>query len=73
MDTSELYTFLEERYARYCTPSFIETDPIQIPHLFTQKEDIETAGFLAASIAWGQRKAIVANAKRLMNLMDNKP
>jgi uncharacterized protein (TIGR02757 family) len=73
MDSLELYTFLEECYARYCTPAFIETDPVQIPHCFTRKEDIEIAGFLAASIAWGQRKAIVANAKRLMNLMDNEP
>jgi len=68
-----LYSFLEEKYHRYCTLEFIETDPIQIPHLFKRKEDVEIAGFLAASIAWGQRKTIIANAKRLMNLMDDAP
>ena len=69
----ELNSFLEERYLRYCTPEFIETDPVQIPHLFTRKEDIEIAGFMAASIAWGQRKAIIANAKRLMDMMNHAP
>ena len=68
-----LHSFLEERYARYCTPVFIETDPVQIPHLFQRKEDIEIAGFLAATLAWGQRKAIIAGAKRLLSLMDNAP
>lgn len=52
---------------------FIEKDPIQIPHRFTRKEDIEIAGFLAASIAWGQRKSIIKNANTLMDLMDNAP
>ena len=68
-----IHSFLEENYARYCTPEFIETDPVQIPHLFTRKEDIEIAGFMAATIAWGQRKTIITNAKRLMNTMDNSP
>ena len=68
-----IQSFLDERYVRYCTPAFIETDPVQIPHLFERKEDIEIAGFLAAAIAWGQRKAIIAGAKRLMGLMNNEP
>jgi uncharacterized protein (TIGR02757 family) len=66
-------TLLEKRYKLYCSPEFIETDPIQIPHRYTHKRDIEIAGFLAATIAWGQRKSIIANAKRLMSLMDNTP
>lgn len=73
MSFSELHDFLEDRFRRYRTPEFIETDPIRIPHLFSRKEDIEIAGFLAASIAWGQRKSIIADAKRLMMLMDNAP
>jgi len=73
MNDFDLYSFLEEHYARYCTPVFIDTDPVQIPHSFTRKEDIEISGFMAATIAWGQRKAIVTNAKRLMNIMDNAP
>ena len=70
---SDLKSFLDQQYKLYCTPSFIESDPVQIPHLFKRKEDIEIAGFLAATIAWGQRKAIIAGAKRLMNMMEHAP
>ena len=69
----ELRDFLEERYKKYCTSEFIETDPVQIPHLFKNKEDIEIAGFMSSAVAWGQRKAIIAGAKRLICLMDNAP
>jgi uncharacterized protein (TIGR02757 family) len=69
----ELKDFLNEKYELYNNPNFIETDPISIPHRFTQKEDIEIAGFLAATIAWGQRITIINNATRLMKLMGNSP
>ncbi len=65
--------FLEEKAHRYNRPEFIEDDPVQVPHLFTQTENIEIAGFLTASIAWGQRKTIIKNARHLMSLMDNDP
>lgn len=70
---SEIYQLLEEKYFQYNQTSFIESDPISIPHLFSAKEDIEIAGFLAATIAWGQRKTIVANARKMMQLMDDAP
>jgi len=64
---------LEEKYLQYNAADFIENDPIGIPHLFSKKEDIEIAGFLAATIAWGNRKSIIKNASNLMNLMDDAP
>jgi uncharacterized protein (TIGR02757 family) len=73
MTRTELKEFLDEKAAFYNRVSFIETDPIQIPHLFTKKEDIEIAGFLTATIAWGNRKSIIKNATRLMELMDHSP
>lgn len=73
LSTSELKNFLEEKYDQYNRPEFIETDPISIPHLFSKKEDIEISGFLAATIAWGNRKMIVRNAGRLVELMDYSP
>ncbi|CAM3556228.1 hypothetical protein FSS13T_07470 [Flavobacterium saliperosum S13] len=73
MNQNELKSFLDEKVELYNRPDFIESDPIQIPHLFTQKEDIEIAGFLAATIAWGNRKMIINNAKKMMNLMGNAP
>lgn len=69
----DLQEFLDEKVVKYQTPEFIETDPIQIPHLFDLKEDIEIAGFLTATIAWGNRKSILKNAENLMELMDRSP
>ncbi len=69
----ELKEFLDEKAAFYEQPKFIETDPIQIPHLYTKKEDIEISGFLTATISWGNRKSILTNAHKLMALLDNNP
>ena len=73
MDSAQLFDFLETYSLKYNRPEFIENDPIQIPHQFTQKEDIEIAGFLAASIAWGQRPVIIRNANSLLERMDYAP
>lgn len=73
MNHTKLKSFLDEKVELYNRPDFIESDPIQIPHLFTQKRDIEIAGFLAATIAWGNRKMIINNAKKMMDLMGNAP
>ncbi|MFT6638201.1 MAG: hypothetical protein ACJAYP_000770 [Flavobacterium sp.] len=73
MTQLELKDFLDEKVILYNNPKFIESDPIQIPHSFTLKEDIEIAGFLSATIAWGNRKMIINNAKRLMEIMGNSP
>jgi len=70
---SEIKALLDDRSKRYNNTDFIETDPIQIPHYFNRKEDIEIAGFLSATIAWGQRKSIIKNSFRLMEMMDNSP
>ncbi|MDU8887292.1 TIGR02757 family protein [Yeosuana sp. MJ-SS3] len=70
---AELKDFLDTKVVQYNNPKFIESDPIQIPHLFSKKEDIEIAGFLTATIAWGNRKSIINNAKRMMLLLDNSP
>ena len=73
MNHLELKEFLEEKVALYNHPHFIESDPIQIPHRFSLKEDIEIAGFLSATIAWGNRTMIIRNASKLMDLMGNSP
>lgn len=73
MDFNELRAFLDEKVDLYNRPDFIESDPIQIPHQFTSKEDIEISGFLASVIAWGNRKMIIKNAQKMMDLMGNTP
>jgi uncharacterized protein (TIGR02757 family) len=73
MNFAELKSFLDEKVLQYNTLDFIESDPVQIPHLFYQKEDIEIAGFLSATIAWGNRKMIIKNSHKMMDLMGNSP
>lgn len=73
MNKKELKEFLDVKVATYNNPKFLEADPIQIPHAFTRKEDIEISAFLTATIAWGNRKSIINNAKRMMDLMGNSP
>jgi uncharacterized protein (TIGR02757 family) len=73
LNRNELKEFLDEMVSRYNRPEFIESDPISIPHQFTQKEDIEIAGFLTSTIAWGNRKMIIKNATRMMAMVDHSP
>jgi uncharacterized protein (TIGR02757 family) len=66
-------SFLDQKVVSFNHSAFIETDPIQVPKLFSSKENIEIAGFLAATLAWGQRPTIIRNAMKLMELMRNNP
>lgn len=68
-----LQKILDEKLQQYNRLEFIASDPIQIPHIFSKKEDIEIAAFLTAIIAWGNRKMIINNALRLIKLLDNSP
>lgn len=73
MNKEELRDLLEHLHDKYNRAEFIEPDPISIPHSFTSRDDREVAGFMAAAIAWGNRKAIVKSARRMMAYMDNSP
>ncbi len=65
--------WLIEKAQFYNQKSFIESDPILIPHLFSTKEDVEIAALFTAIIAWGNRKSIVSSATKLLQRMDNAP
>ncbi len=73
MNKDELKEFLDEKVILYNNPKFIESDPIQIPHQFSLKEDIEISAFLTATIAWGNRRMIINNGWKMMEVMDNSP
>ena len=70
---NDVKLFLDRKVEQYSTREYIALDPVSIPHLFTKKEDIEISGFLAATIAWGQRPTIIKNAKQLLQWMENSP
>src|ERR1700677_534973 len=72
-DLKRLKHFLDEKVVLYNKPSFIERDPISIPHAFIKKQDIEISGLFAAVLAWGNRTTIINNCKKLMLWMGNEP
>ncbi len=71
--TDELRELLERLYDRYDRPEFIADDPVSVPHRYAGRADREVAGFFAATIAWGNRRAIVRSGHRMMGLMDDAP
>ncbi len=73
VDETALREFLDEKILLYNTPAFIAADPVSIPHRFGKRQDIEIAGFFAATLAWGNRTSITNNCTRLMGWMDNAP
>jgi len=70
---SELKKYLDEQVSKYNKPSFIEKDPISIPHQFKDQKDIEIMGLLTAILSWGQRKTIIAKCKELIYRMNKEP
>ena len=73
MEERRLKEFLDRKVDEYNQTSFIEHDPVSIPHLFSKKQDIEIAGFFASVFAWGNRIIIIRKSRELMNLMDDTP
>ena len=69
----DLQEYLDEQVELYNKPSFIEADPISIPHQFSKKQDIEIIGLWVAILAWGQRKTIINSGNRLVELMGGSP
>lgn len=69
----EVRDLLEEAYHQLATAAFVADDPLQVPRSFSRREDAEVIGFLTATIAWGQRRTIIRNAWRLVELLDGAP
>ncbi|MEM1215759.1 MAG: TIGR02757 family protein [Bacteroidota bacterium] len=70
---NKLQAFLDDKVVRFNQPDFITDDPIQIPHQFERLQDREIMGFWVSILAWGQRKTIIRNALRLIELMGGQP
>ncbi len=73
MSPKELQSFLDFKAQQYESTAFIAHDPIQVPHQFSKKKDIEIAAFLSSTIAWGNRLSIIKSAQKMMDMMDLSP
>ena len=69
----DLKDFLNRKVAQYNQQSFIQDDPICIPHSFTKTQDIEITGLFASIFAWGNRTTIINKSRELFKRMDNAP
>lgn len=73
MNREKVYELLERKYGEFNNRSFIETDPISIPHRFAKKQDIEIISFWVSMLAWGNRKSIIKSGNKLVEFMDGAP
>ena len=64
---------LDEWVGTYHCRSFVAGDPVQFPHRYTRREDIEISGLLTALLSFGNRKMILRKAGELDALMGHEP
>ncbi len=69
-EQKDLLNLMSERFN---TPDFIETDPIQFPHKFKLKQDVEISALLTATITWGKRSNILKSAAKMHEIMGLSP
>ena len=60
--TEEIKRQLWEWAAAYHCAGFIQNDPVQFPHRYERKQDIEISGLLTAIMSFGNRKQILKKA-----------
>ncbi|HEX8326591.1 MAG TPA: TIGR02757 family protein [Hymenobacter sp.] len=73
LNINQLRRQLDAQYEQYNRSEFIQNDPIQIPHRFTQRQDVEISALFAALLAWGQRPIIISKCSELLRRMDDAP
>ncbi len=71
--STDLKSFLDEKAEQYETPTFLALDPLGLLHEFTSPLDQEILGLLIATIAWGNRSAIIKSGQNLLHRLDQNP
>ena len=71
--TAQIRKVLEKLYARYNHRHLIKPDPLQFVYQYSEPEDMEIAGFLASSLAYGRVQQIEKSVTGLLKLMGNSP
>lgn len=66
-------TELDNLVLKYEKAVFIETDPIQIPHRYKDKDTVELVAFISALFAYGSRKIFIPKLEELFSKMNNNP
>lgn len=69
----DIKELLDDLAQKYETEDFIKDDPIQFPHKYKRREDIEIAAFLASLFAYGKREVFIEKLNTLFSCMGNSP
>lgn len=64
----EMKKILDDLVKKYETKDFIKSDPIQFPHRYKNKKDIEISGFISSLFAFGRREAFIKKLDFLFSL-----
>ncbi|HPG00098.1 MAG TPA: TIGR02757 family protein [Kiritimatiellia bacterium] len=71
--TSSLRLFLDRLYDRYNRPEYVSPDPLEILFRYRRDDDREVVGLLAALLAYGGVKQIIAGATNAVGRMGGGP
>ena len=69
----QIKEILDNLVFQFETEDFIQDDPIQFPHRFKTKTDIEISGFIASLFAYGKRELFINKLNTLFCYFDNSP
>lgn len=62
---------LDNLVKKYETKDFIKNDPIQFPHRFKNKADIEISAFISSLFAFGKRELFIKKLDFLFSICDS--
>ena len=69
----DLKSELDELVDKYETLDFIKNDPVGFLHNYSSKQDIEIAGLVASSLAYGKREAFIEKLKFIFSVLGKNP
>ncbi|MDD5326811.1 MAG: TIGR02757 family protein [Phycisphaerae bacterium] len=73
MSKVQIENVLEKLYAKYNHRKFIKPDPLQFVYHYSAPADMEIAGLLASSLAYGRVQQIEKSLTELLGLMEADP
>ena len=73
MQNAQLKVLLEQLYQRLNHRRFIEPDPLQFVYRYSDRGDMEIAGFLASQLAYGRVRQIEKSVGELLGYMGKSP
>ena len=70
---AQLKQLLDDLYRRYSRRDLLSTSALSVPHRYPSSEDREIAGFVVASLAYGNVKQIHRSAEAALEAMGSSP